>query len=88
MTPDHSLHKEIKDYILEIWPDLPETFYGHFLYNKVRDRIAATRHRWVYPDSILRYVRELREEGAINYDVIRSKSLYFKTENNESLIKY
>jgi hypothetical protein len=48
-------------------------FYGHFLFNFVVEYTGMM----VYPDTVLRYMREMREEGLINYETIsRKKSLY------------
>ena len=48
-------------------------FYGTGLLNYILSRI----HRQIYMDTALRYMRELREEGKINYSVaVKSESKY------------
>lgn len=80
MKPDHCLKHEIRDAILELWPTLPPEFYGWHLSRKVRAKVYHLEMRFPYDDTVLRYLRELRDEGAVSYDVIRSKSIYRKTE--------
>lgn len=80
MKPDHNLKKEIIAEILALWPDLPSEFYGWHLARKVRANVYKINMKFPYESTVLRYLRELRDEGQVSYDVIRSKSLYLKTE--------
>ena len=79
MKTDHSLKIQIKRAIRDVWPLLPEVFYGWKLSLEV-GRLLLHDHRNIYADTIFRYARELKAEGAIDYDCIRSKSLYIKKE--------
>ena len=78
MKPDHSLKKEIRAAILKLWPQLPAEFYGWALFRKVRAEIYHSQMKFPYEDTVMRYARELRDEGAIDYECHRAKSLYIK----------
>ncbi len=62
--------------IAEVWPLLPQTFNGNQL------ALAVMRHAKihdVYYDTIFRYMRELRDDGTLDYIVInKQKSQYQK----------
>lgn len=79
---DHSLKQEIIAVILEVWPELPEVFYGHYLYTRVRGRIMIRHHgkKYPYADTVMRYMRQLKHNGLIDYDVIKRKSIYIKSK--------
>jgi hypothetical protein len=80
MKPDHYLKQQIIAEILAMWPELPPEFYGWHLSRKVRAKVYHLEMRFPYDDTVLRYLRQLRDEGAVSYDVIKSKSIYRKTE--------
>lgn len=53
-----------------------QIFYGSILADYVKDRIG---NKNIYTDSILRYMRQLRQEGVIKFDVINKReSKYVK----------
>lgn len=61
-----------------VWPNMPESFYGWQLVNRIRD-MTGLHH--VYGDTILRYLRELKDQGWLDYEVkCRKTSLYVKRE--------
>ena len=53
-----------------------ETFYGIVLADYVKERIGK---RDMYPDTVLRYLRTMRQEGKVNFAVENKKeSKYVK----------
>jgi hypothetical protein len=79
MKPDHSLKQEIIKEIMKVYPALPAEFYGHSLTTHVAFQIRTKFNKYPYEDTIMRYFRQLCEEGAIECECIhRKKSLYLK----------
>ena len=53
-----------------------ETFYGLILARYVREKIGR---KDMFPDTVLRYMRDLRSKGELNYEVVNKKeSEYIK----------
>ena len=66
--------KAIKTYLSAIGKK--QVFYGSILADYVKERIG---NKNMYPDTVLRYLRELRSSGEVDYDVIlKSESKYVK----------
>ena len=66
----------IKECIMLFWDDLSPEFYSLTLINKVR---IMTNRPQVFDGSILRKMRELKQEGVIDFVCIsHSKSQYRK----------
>ena len=64
--------KAIRTYLSAIGKK--QVFYGSILADYVKDRIG---NKDMYPDTVLRYLRELRSRGEVRYDVIlKSESKY------------
>jgi hypothetical protein len=68
---------KLKRYVEEVYNKMPNEFYGLDFLRKVRERSGRF---YVFDDTILRYLRELREEGKINYKVIDQKRSKYKKE--------
>ena len=65
--------------ILKVYPDLPNEFYGHNLYTRVRANVFRYQLKFPYADTVGRYFRQLREDGIIRCECIsKQKSLYKK----------
>ncbi len=57
----------IKAAIIEAWPELPDKFYARQI---AQDSIVKMATEGVpYTDTVMRYARELKKEGKINYTV-------------------
>jgi len=68
--------EQLKSEIVKRYGELPNEFYGHALFERVLLRSGAR----TYPDTIMRYFRELRENGVIRYECVnKQKSLYMKS---------
>ena len=66
--------KAIRAYLGAIKPK--EVFYGSILADYVKERVGRKE---MFTDTVLRYMRELREEKTINYKVLlKSESKYIK----------
>jgi len=73
----HSKKQQIKTWILTFWGMIPETFNSESLVKRIW---MENRSVYLYPDTILRYMRELKSEGKINYRVqCRKSRIYLKT---------
>jgi len=73
----HSKKQFIKETILFYWGLFGRTFKSEdiveFIWHK-------NKSKYIYPDTILRYMRELKSEGKINYRVqCRKSRIYLKT---------
>ena len=72
----------IKKTILKAWEKLPDRFGAFTLALCVRNRMKEY-NKYPFDGSILRRLRELREDGLLDYRVIdNAKSIYEKKENN------
>ena len=68
--------QQLNSEIVKRFNELPESFYGHALFERVLLRSGAR----TYPDTIMRYFRELRENGVIRCECVnKQKSLYLKS---------
>ena len=77
----HTIKKEIMNEILEVYDTLPNEFYAHTLFEKVCRYVAAIHQRHIYPDTCMRYFRELRQNEDIRCECVnRQRSLYMKSE--------
>jgi hypothetical protein len=56
--------QSVRKAVSELFPIMPERFYGIHLVRLVAKRIGRPE---VYQDSIFRKMRELKEEGLINF---------------------
>ena len=75
----HTIKKEIKEEIGRVYENLPDEFYAWTLFQKVVRYIAAIHQRHIYSDTVLRYFREMRQDGEIECECLcRQKSLYSK----------
>jgi len=73
----HSKKQKIKTWILKFWDSLPYRFHSEDLVKRIW---MENRSVYLYPDTILRYMRELKSEGKINYRVqCRKSRIYLKT---------
>lgn len=76
---DHNLKKEIISEILKTYQELPDEFYAHALFIHVRAKVFKINMRFPYADTVMRYFRQLREDGVIKCECVsRQKSLYLK----------
>ena len=72
----HSKKQQIKTWILDFWDSLPYRFYSEEI---VKAIWITNESEYLYPDTILRYMRELKSEGKINYRVqCRKSRIYLK----------
>ena len=72
----HSKKQMIKKWILKYWGSMPKTFKSEELVKRIWWE-HGSKH--LYPDTILRYMRELKSEGKINYRVqCRKSRIYLK----------
>lgn len=72
----HSKKQQIKTWILNVWILLPIEFKSEDLVNIIW---VGNGSKYLYPDTILRYMRELKSEGKINYEVqCRKSRIYLK----------
>lgn len=75
---DHSKKQEIKKSILNLWPGLEQRFKSETLVWSVKFHIGG---EYIYPDTILRYMRQLKAEGKLNYVCQnRRNRVYFKKQ--------
>lgn len=76
------LKRAIVTAIRDIYPTLPETFYGEDLVRQVNRRLSMSKYknRRPYADSILRYFRELRKDEIKCRCVRKDESLYAKMD--------
>ena len=65
----------IKEWIMIFWNDLPTEFYSLGLINKIR---IHTDRPQVFDGSILRKMRELKQEGKIDFDCINRKESKYR----------
>jgi PII-like signaling protein len=71
-----SQRQEIIKELLKVYPTLATEFHGSSLIRYIKNRIG---NHAIYGDSILRYMRELKAEGKINFKCLnKEKSLYLK----------
>lgn len=78
----HSKRQQIKKTILNNWGYLPHIFRSEKLISLVERDISFM----VYPDTILRYMRHLKQEGKINYQCTNRKERhYIKLKNHPVL---
>jgi hypothetical protein len=72
----HSKKQKIKAWILTFWDIIPKTFKSEEI---VKAIWITNESEYLYPDTILRYMRELKSEGKINYRVqCRKSRIYLK----------
>jgi len=72
----HSKKQQIKTWILKFWEFLPDRFFSEDLVKRIW---WENQSKYLYPDTILRYMRELKSEGKINYRVqCRKSRIYLK----------
>ena len=74
---DLSNKKEIKKAIQSFWiPFSPgDQFRSEEILKSVQHQLGI---QYIYPDTVLRYARELREEGKINYECIHKRERIIK----------
>lgn len=78
----HSKRQSIIKAILNNWWQLPNVFRSETLLVKVMEETTF----YIYPDSVLRYMRHLKQEGKINYQCTNRKERhYIKLKNNSVL---
>ena len=66
-TSDHQIvHRKILEYF--------EVKTGYFRGHELWRYCKPYTKRAVYPDTVLRYLRELREENKLNYEVVGEKA--------------
>ena len=71
--------REMMGVIFESYKLLPDEFYAHTLFRKVL-KYFAFQNKYPYPETCMRYFRELRETGVIKCDCVnRQRSLYIKS---------
>ena len=76
-----SYKSEMLKTIETVYKDLPEAFYAHALFRKVL-KYFAFQGKYPYPETVMRYFRELRDTGVIDCDCVsRQKSLYIKNKS-------
>ena len=80
MPDDHHLKSKIIAEIRSVYPDLSETFYGSELIRRVTHKIIASENRYPYPDTVLRYFRQLREKELSCECTNRQRSIYLKNQ--------
>jgi hypothetical protein len=76
-----SLHTAIKQAIRGIYPTLPDEFSGNDLIRQVNRQLSMSKfkNRRPYPDTVLRYFRELRQDQELKCKCLnRTISLYKK----------
>lgn len=61
---NHSKKSQIKQSILNNWSKFTYYFKSENLINIVKNDLNI---EYIYPDTILRYMRELKSDGKINY---------------------
>ena len=65
--------------ILNVYPDLDNEFSAQHLFVPVRQRISIAERRHPFAETIMRYLRQLREDGTIKCECTnKSKSIYKK----------
>lgn len=78
----HSKRQSIIKAILNNWWQLPNVFRSEKLISLVEQNTSFM----VYPDTILRYMRHLKQEGKINYQCTNRKERhYIKLKNHPVL---
>jgi len=76
---DHKLKAKIIAEILKVYPNLDNEFRAQHLFIPVRQRIFRGERRYPFAETIMRYFRQLREDGTIKCECIsKSKSIYKK----------
>ena len=79
---EHHLKRVLIHLIQKVYPALPDEFYGHELERAVRIELFRTDYwgkKRPYPDTVLRYFRQLREDGVLKCECVnKSKSIYKK----------
>ena len=74
--------QSVRSAVEEIYPILPMRFYAIHLSKLVGRKIGRPE---VYPDTVLRKCRELKEEGKINFKCVNKlNSQYLKIPVNEA----
>jgi len=72
----HSKREKIMSTILQIWESLPKSFKSEELVTRIW---LIFKSEYLYPDTVLRYMRELKQQGKINYVCENRKSrVYLK----------
>ena len=62
--------------VKKVYENMPDEFDGLNLLKQVRE---LSGRMYVYDSTVLRYLRELREKGKINYSIVdRKRSRYKK----------
>lgn len=63
--------------VLKVYENMPDEFDGLNLLKQVRE---LSGRMYVYDSTVLRYLRELREKGKINYSIVDRKRSRYKKE--------
>ena len=72
----HSKRSKILKTIMDIWPTMAPTFKSEELVTRIW---IVFKSEYLYPDTVLRYMRELKSDGKINYICKNRKSrIYLK----------
>ena len=76
---ESNLKAQIIAEILKVYPNLDNEFRAQHLFIPVRQRIFRGERRYPFAETIMRYFRQLREDGIIKCECTnKSKSLYKK----------
>jgi hypothetical protein len=70
-----SRKQRIKRAIIKVWPRLPEIFHGNMLALNV---MGESHIHDVYYDTIFRYMRELKDNGDLSYEVVCKQNSKYK----------
>lgn len=72
----HSKKEQIKSWIMKFWDSMAKEFKSEELVTRIW---VANKSEYLYPDTVLRYMRELKNEGKINYECkCRKSRVYLK----------
>jgi len=63
--------------VKKVYENMPDEFDGLNLLKQVRE---LSGRMYVYDSTVLRYLRELREKGKINYSIVDRKRSRYKKE--------
>lgn len=72
----HTNRQAIMTAIKTTWPTIGLLFKSESLVSEVK---RLTGIQYIYPDTVLRYLRKLKAEGTLDFDVRDKKSrIYYK----------
>lgn len=66
---------EIRKLILEFWQEAAPEFKTWQLLKYIQDKIGTN---YIMPDTILRQMRHLKQDGLINYECFNTKLMIYK----------